>query len=182
MRLFTGIDLPEQVNATLQQLLLQLRPTAHLKWTADYNLHITLKFIGEWPRERVSDLEQALAGVPQRGPVAVDVRGLQWMPNPHRPRLFWAAVHAPELAPLAADLDAALQPLGIAKEERPYTPHLTLARVRMPAPLQKTREAVAQLTSLDFGSFHADRFWLYLSEPGAANSIYTKLAQFPFSA
>jgi 2'-5' RNA ligase len=103
------------------------------------------------------------------------------MPNPHRPRLFWATVEAPELTPLAADIDGALEPLGVAKEDRPFTPHLTLARVRMPAPLQKTREAIAKLESVDFGAFRADRFWLYLSEPGAANSVYTKLAAFPFA-
>ncbi|HZU28435.1 MAG TPA: RNA 2',3'-cyclic phosphodiesterase [Bryobacteraceae bacterium] len=182
MRLFTGIDLPENINAGLQQLLVQLRPTAHLKWTPDYNLHITLKFIGSWPEERLTELTKALAGLSPRAPISVDVRGLVWMPNPHRPRLFWAAVNAPELAPLNGEIENALEPLGVAKETRAYTPHLTLARVRMPAPLQKTREAIAKLESVDFGSFSADRFWLYLSEPGAANSVYTKLAPFPFSA
>jgi 2'-5' RNA ligase len=182
MRLFTGIDLPEQVNASLQQLLMQLRPTAHLKWTPDYNLHITLKFIGSWPEERLTELTGVLAAISRREPVAVDVRGLLWMPNPHRPRLFWAAVKAPELTQLNDEIENALEPLGIAKESRAYTPHLTLARVRMPAPLQKTREVIAKLESVDFGSFVADRFWLYLSEAGAANSVYTKLAPFPFSA
>jgi len=180
MRLFTGIDLPEQVNSSLQQLLIQLRPTAHLKWTPDYNLHITLKFIGDWPEQRLEELKSVLCGIPQRAPVPVSVRGLTWMPNPHRPRLFWAAINAPALAALNGDIEAALAPLGVAGEDRPYTPHLTLARVRMPVPLQKTREAIAQLESVEFGAFDADRFWLYHSEPGAANSIYTRLAEFPF--
>src|SRR5579884_2041870 len=97
MRLFTGVDLPSQVTANLEQLLVQLRPTAHLKWTPVYNLHITLKFIGNWPEERLDEMKAALAGVPKRNGIAVDVRGLSWMPNPHRPNLFWATINAPQL-------------------------------------------------------------------------------------
>ena len=182
MRLFTGIELPAQITSTLEGLLAQLRPAAHLKWSPVYNLHITLKFIGEWPGERLDEVKTALAGMPRRGPAPIEVRGLSWMPNPRHPRLFWATINAPALTAVAADMEAALQPLGIAKEDRAYTPHLTLARVRMPTPLGKVQTAIAQLQSVDFGSFTADRFWLYLSEPGAANTIYTKLAEFPFGA
>jgi 2'-5' RNA ligase len=182
MRLFTGVDLPRAVTASLEQLLAQLRPTAHLKWTTVYNLHITLKFIGEQPEERLAEIKDALARMPKHAPVSIDIRGLEWIPNPGRPRMLWSKIDAPELTPLAAEIDAALEPLGIVKEDRAYTPHLTLARIRMPVPLQKTRQAIEELKSVDFGSFEADRFWLYLSEPGAANSIYTKLAEFPLAA
>lgn len=182
MRLFTGIDLPRAVTSSLEQLLTELRPTAHLKWTPVYNLHITVKFIGEQPEERLDEIKQALAGIQNLPPVPIDVRGVRFMPNPQRPRLLWATINAPELTAVAAEMDAALEALGIGREERAYTPHLTLARIRMPAPLQKTRAAIEKLGSEEFGSFVADRFWLYLSEPGAANSIYTKLAEFPFRA
>ena len=170
------------MTATLEQLLAQLRPTARLKWTAVCNLHITLKFIGEQPEERLAEIKDALARMPKHAPVAIDIRGLQWIPNPGRPRMLWNNIDAPELTPLAAEIDSALAPLGIVKEDRPYTPHLTLARIRMPVALQNTRKATEQLQSVDFGSFQADRFWLYLSEPGEANSIYTKLAEFPLAA
>ena len=181
MRLFTGVDLPRAVNANLEQLLAGLRPTAHLKWSPVYNLHITLKFIGEQPESRMASIKEALARVPARKAVPISLRGIEWMPNPHRPRLLWTSIDSPELPPLAADIDAALEPLGIGREDRAYTPHLTLARIRMPVPLDKTRDAVEQLKASNFGSFEADRFWLYLSEPGAANSIYTKLAEFPLT-
>ena len=70
-------------------------------------------------------------------------------------------------------------PLGIATEERPYNAHLTLARIKEPAPLQALRNAIAQLESVDYGSFPVDRFYLYRSQPGQAGSIYTKLSEYP---
>ena len=183
MRLFTGIDLPEEVRERLERLLMHLRPVAHLKWSPVYNLHVTLKFIGEFPEEKLRPLEAALRSVPPRGPIQAEVKGLGWFPNPHHPRVFWVAVHAgPELAALAGDIDAALQPLGVAKEERPFASHLTLARIKDPVPLQALRSAIAQLESVEFGSFSIDRFYLYRSQPGSAGSIYTKLSEYCFQA
>lgn len=181
MRLFTAVEIPDEVRNRLDRLVTHLRPNAHVKWSPVYNLHITLKFIGEWPAEEFEKLQQGLKTLPTRPAVAIDVRGLGWFPNPHQPRVFWAGVHAgPELAQLAADVDAALTPLGVAKEERPFSPHLTLARIKQPTPLQGLRQAVADLEAVDFGAFEASSFFLYRSQPGPAGSIYTKLSEYPF--
>jgi RNA 2',3'-cyclic 3'-phosphodiesterase len=171
MRLFTGLDLPAHVSAALEKLLETLRPKARLRWTPVANLHVTTKFIGEWPMQRLDDLKAALATVPGRAPISVAVRGLEL-----KPRLFWANVHAPALAGLARDLDTALAKLGIARETRPFTAHLTLARIGNPVKLD-----IAGLAATDFGTFEADRFFLYLSETGSTGSVYTKLAEFPFA-
>jgi 2'-5' RNA ligase len=181
MRLFTGIDLPEEIRERLERLLMHLRPAAHLKWSPVYNLHLTLKFIGEWPEEKLPQLASALRSIPPRARINAEVKGLGWYPNPHHPRVFWVGVQAGELLPaLARDIEAALAPLGIAKEDREFNAHLTLARIKEPAPLQALRSAIAQLESLEFGSFAPDRFYLYRSQPGSAGSIYTKLSEFPF--
>src|SRR5260370_864638 len=60
MRLFCGIDLPEDIRERLERLLMHLRPAAHLKWSTVYNLHITPKFIGEWPEGKLPQTESAL--------------------------------------------------------------------------------------------------------------------------
>jgi 2'-5' RNA ligase len=181
MRLFTGIDLPEDVRERLERLLMHLRPVAHLKWSPVYNLHVTLKFIGEYPEEQLPQLETALSSLPSRAPIQAEVKSLGWFPNPHHPRVFWVAVHAGgALAALAHDIEVALSPLGIAREDRPFTAHLTLARIKEAVPLQTLRSTIAQLESVEFGSFVMDRFHLYRSQPGAAGSIYTKLSQYTF--
>lgn len=180
MRLFTGIDLSEEVVDRLERLLAQLRPTAHLKWSPVYNLHITTKFIGEWPEQRLEEIGQVLHGLNQREHFDVSVGGLGWFPNPHKPRVFWAGVHGgTALTELAAATASLLEPLGVAQETRPFAPHLTLARITDAAPLQPMRQAIAQLASVEFGSFRAERFHLYLSQPGAAGTVYTKLSEYP---
>jgi len=182
MRLFTGLDLPADVVRALDGLLDQLRPAARIKWSPPANLHITTRFIGEWPEARLPDLRAALGRVPSYPPIPIHVRKLGFFPNPHSPRIFWAGVEAsPDLAAVASETDRALEPLGLKPEGRPFSPHLTLARIKEPVPMQTLRETIAALPSLDFGSFTAERFFLYQSRPGPAGSVYTKLAEFPLT-
>ena len=171
MRLFTGLDLPAHVAAAIEKLLETLRPMARLRWTPVENLHVTTKFIGEWPEARLEEMKAALSDVPGRASISVAIRGLEL-----KPRLFWAKVHAPALADLARDIDTAAAKLGIAPEQRAFNPHLTLARIGKPVRFDISRVAAA-----DFGSFEADRFFLYLSKPGSGGSVYSKLAEFPFA-
>ena len=183
MRLFTGIDLSDETRRNIDDLLRQLRPVAQLNWSKPANLHVTTKFIGEWPGERLAELTGRLNSVPKSGPIAVEVRGLGWYPNPHSPRVFWAGIKAaPELAQLATATDRALTELGIAADVRVYAPHLTLARIKPPAKVAALRQAVAQVPSTEFGSFTASSFYLYLSERRAAGSEYTKLAEFALNS
>ena len=174
MRLFTAIDLPGELVATLARLIDQLRPSARINWSAPANLHITTKFIGEWPDNDLDRLTRALETLAPREPIPIAMRGVGFFPNPHSPRLFWAAVHAgPELAALARDTDAALAGIGVPADTKPFSPHLTLARIKAPAKMQPLREAIAALPSTEFGAFtpdtillvpqrvEADRFRLY---------------------
>jgi len=183
MRLFTGIDLPESVAAALTGLLDRLRPTAHLRWTPPYNLHLTTKFIGGWEESRLEELIEHLRPLARRPAVPVHVEGIGWFPNPHNPRVLWTGIKAgPELAKLASDTDESLGALGVPRETKKYSPHLTLARITDAVPLGPLRQAIAQLPSVDFGSFSIDRFFLYSSKTGPSGSIYTKLAEFPLIA
>ena len=180
MRLFTGIELPDDIAETITRLIDGLRPTAHLKWTPAYNLHVTTKFIGEWPEDRLPELVERLKPLGRRMPISIAIEGIGWFPNPHNPRILWTGVKAgSELAQLATDTDEAVAPLGIARETKPYSPHLTLARIKDVVPLAQVRQAIAQLPTVDFGAFRADRFHLYISKPGPSGSIYAKLADGP---
>jgi len=182
MRLFTGIDLPDHVINVFERLLARFRPAAHLKWSPAYNMHITTRFIGEWPEAKLDQLRAALASVPHRSPIRIDLRGLGWFPNARRPRVFWAGVDGgQELRQLAQDIDTALESLGLAREQREFSPHLTLARIKQPVPLDKLHEMVSELENSDFGTLTAGSFYLYRSQPGSAGSIYTKLSEFRFA-
>jgi RNA 2',3'-cyclic 3'-phosphodiesterase len=180
MRLFTAIDLPGDVLREVNELIERLRPAARIKWSVPENLHITTKFIGEWPEDRLEDLKTALAGVPCTGAIPIAIRGVGFFPNERSPRVFWAGVEAPPpLNRLASVTDQALKPLGIEAEKRPFSPHLTLARIKEPVPLTPLRDRITQLASTDFGSFDADRFYLYQSRLRPSGSVYTKVSEFP---
>ena len=181
MRLFTGLDLPEEVIRSLRKLLDHLRPTAKIQWSPPENLHITTKFIGEWPEPRLDELKSALAQLPSHAPIPIHIRKVGFFPNPHAPRVFWCGVEAPGLEGLAAATDRATQALGIPAESRAFSPHLTLARIKERLNLQPLRESIAALPSLDFGQFVADRFFLYQSRLSPKGSVYTKLAECKFS-
>lgn len=181
MRLFTAIDISEDALSTLERLIDRLRPTARIKWSPAGNLHITTKFIGEWPEERLEEVKAALAALAPRPPVAVKIAKLGYFPNPHSPRVFWAGIEAPGLAGLARDTEHALARLGIPEERRAFSPHLTLARIKEPVPMSGLLQAVAKLPSLEFGDFTVDRFYLYQSRLAPQGSVYTQLADFGFS-
>jgi len=181
MRLFTALDLPAEVTANLRDLLQRLRPTAPIPWSPPENLHITTKFIGEWPEARLGELKAALVPLATRAPFAVRIHRLGFFPNARAPRVFWCGIEAPALAGLAEATDGATASLGIPREIRPFSPHLTLARIKDRGPLDSLHQAIAGVAAADFGRFEARSFFLYLSQLRPSGSVYTKLAEFPLS-
>jgi RNA 2',3'-cyclic 3'-phosphodiesterase len=184
MRLFTALDLTPEVAGRLADLLERMRPAARIAWSPPANLHITTRFIGEWPEERLEELQAALAAVaalPGHPPIPVHVGGLGFYPHARSPRVFWCGVEAPGLAELAADTDGATARLGVPSEKRAYSPHLTLARIREPADLRTLHERIAALGTVELGRFEARSFFLYRSQLRPTGSLYTKLAEFPLS-
>jgi 2'-5' RNA ligase len=182
LRLFTAIDIPDEVIGNLASLLDRLRPSARIKWSPIENMHITTKFIGEWPEDRMAELQSVLGGLSSYPPISIRVAHLGFFPNPHSPRVFWAGIQAaPGLMSLAHETEMALASLGLAPEKRAFSPHLTLARIKEPVPLVKLQKAIAELESAEFGSFTADRFYLYRSRLAPSGSVYTKLSEFVLS-
>jgi 2'-5' RNA ligase len=181
MRLFIGLDLPAEIVRNLEDLLDRLRPAARINWSPPANLHITTKFIGEWPEEGSPELKATLAALPSRAPIDVHIHRVGFFPNPHSPRVFWCGIEAPGLDVLAADTDRATATLGIETETRDFSPHLTLARIKERIDLQPLREQIAALPSLDFGRFEARAFFLYRSHLRPGGSVYTKLEEFPLT-
>ena len=182
MRLFAAIGLPDGIRDNLDSLVEKLKPTARLSWSRASNLHITTKFIGEWSAGRLDELKRTLDSLRSRSPIPIAVCGLGFFPGPKRPRVFWAGVEAPPaLAALAAETEAAAASLGVDRETRPFSPHLTLARNRDGGPLPRLVHAVDEIGRPEFGAFIADGFDLYQSELRSGGSVYTKLSEHKFS-
>jgi 2'-5' RNA ligase len=187
MRAFVAIDLPPEVRARIQELLQALRIIAgHVRWAHLEGLHITLKFLGEVPPALVPEVEAGLRSVRvSEGslPLEIGVRGSGFFPNERSPRVVWLGIEAgPGLAEIAGRIEATLLPLGFAKEDRAFSPHLTLGRIREPGPLTALREQLQKRAPLELGFFNPQDFFLYESQLARGGSIYRKVARFAITA
>lgn len=181
MRLFTAIELPDEMRLRLSRLLAVLRGEALVKWSPLDNLHVTIKFIGSWPEDRRGELEAALGEVDLPAPFPIELRGLEWFPNPRFPRVLVLGVNGGEpLTALAGRIEAQIAPLGVPREEREYSPHLTLARIKTPTPLSGLQAKCAEMQPAAVGTFVAHAFHLYRSDPGPTSSHYRRLREFRF--
>ncbi|MDQ6734782.1 MAG: RNA 2',3'-cyclic phosphodiesterase [Nitrospirota bacterium] len=121
------------VQETLRRELHGLAAGVRLQWVRVSAIHLTLKFLGDIEEVRVGDILQALEEAGRaHEPLVVDVKGFGVFPNLRAPRVLWMGLsgQTDRLIRLAESLDAALMPLGFQVEPKPYTPHLTLARVK----------------------------------------------------
>jgi RNA 2',3'-cyclic 3'-phosphodiesterase len=181
MRLFTAIDLPDELLLRVERLIAALRQEAFIKWSPIDNIHITTKFIGEWPEARLEELSQALAGVQPRRPFDVEIRGFGWFPNQGPPRVLWSGAYGGEaLTGLMRDTEESAAALGVKRETHPYMPHVTLARINNRVPLDGLRQKLAAMLPAVIGSFTVSQFYLYQSQPGSNASRYRKLCDYRF--
>ncbi|HET9840104.1 MAG TPA: RNA 2',3'-cyclic phosphodiesterase [Candidatus Angelobacter sp.] len=194
MRIFIALDIPAEIRRRLDEYMQRARSYApDARWARVEGLHVTLKFVGEAGEELVEKIKGALARV-KASPFEVKFEGVGGFPNPRSPRVFWAGVDGGEALPrLAAAIDAALEKLGLAREEKAYHPHLTLARatthpLRELAPLFSPQHAQTPRAlgapqpgngqSPQFGTMTAREFFMYQSKPQRGGSKYTKLERF----
>ena len=184
MRLFVALEIPTAVRESLAALLDSLRAlSSGSRWVRPGNLHVTLKFIGQWQPDRLEALRNALATVQLDQPVTLDFHGLGFFPNEKRPRVFWAGIEAsPNLITLASEIDRATEKLGIPREQRAFSPHLTLARFEPPGLPEKLRGAIQENVAREFGALHSSEFRLIESKLKPSGAEYTTLQTFPFAA
>jgi 2'-5' RNA ligase len=193
MRIFVGIDLESGIRDSIARFLDGVRGFApDVRWVRPESLHLTLKFIGEQKPDCVEAIQQRLRGV-EGAAVEIRFAGYGFFPTAKAPRVFWIGIQAgPELPELAATIDAAVAELGIAREDRPLSPHLTLARSGSGSGSPRWRKGdgpsltfavlekrLAAMSELDFGTMTAREFYLYQSQLSPGGSKYTKLERFP---
>lgn len=192
MRIFIGIDLDLEVRGRIERFLEGVQGfAAEARWVRPESLHITLKFIGEQTPEQVESIAERLRRVEGRA-FDLRLRGYGFFPTVKAARVFWIGIHAGrQLTELAENVDVAAGEVGVPREERPYSPHLTLARAggRSGSPKWRSGDGpnatfavldkrLAAMGDLDFGTMAAGEFILYQSQLSPGGSKYTKLQRF----
>ena len=137
-RLFIAIELPSNVRRTLADHIQRLRealPEASASWAREENLHLTLKFLGDTELNRVDALSQAIQRAANAAePFEINIESCGAFPPNGAPRVLWVGVQDPrgQLASLQRKLEDECANVGFAREQRPFRPHLTIARIRNP--------------------------------------------------
>jgi RNA 2',3'-cyclic 3'-phosphodiesterase len=174
LRLFVAVDVPAHVKDDLDRVVDPYRPALPgARWTKPENWHVTVKFLGAtWPR-LVDEVKEALtAAASSAAATRSALTRIGAFPSPRRGRVIWAGLadDAGSLAATAADLDRRLQHL-FTPEKRALTPHLTLARLRIPADLELE---VPELFDLDVATetFPVPELVLYRSHLSPRGAMY----------
>lgn len=182
MRLFIALDIPGEIRERLRQYVERVQALApDVRWARIESLHVTLKFIGEVKEEKLPKIKDTLAQIKAQ-PFQVEFKETGFFPAPKSARVFWAGVSASDALPqLASATETAVEKVGIARENRPYHAHLTLAR----APegvrhcFRLLQERLTAEEPPHFGTMTAQEFFLYQSQIMRGGARYTKLQRFP---
>ena len=187
LRLFIAIELPDRAIRALETVQDRLRQTDFdhaIRWSSGDSFHLTLKFFGEAPAERLSTIRGVLADaidvskIPSFG---LTIEGLGGFPDIFAPRTVWAGVHgdSEQLRALQKAVESSIAPLGFPTESRPFSPHLTLGRAYQNVPRAKLSAFGRKLAALDLGEitrWQVEAVSLMKSDLRPSGAVYTELA------
>jgi RNA 2',3'-cyclic 3'-phosphodiesterase len=179
IRAFIAITPP----TTLQQTMAEIRQVFQdfslpWRWVTPDHIHLTLKFLGNVPEESVTPLLQAMEQAAQgQAAFPLRARALGCFPHPARPRVLWVGLDDPSqtLGRLNERLMAALAPLGFLPEDRPFHPHLTLARVQNRISSSQPLSMLQRYQSRDFGGFLVTQLHIVQSQLQRGGALHTIL-------
>ncbi len=187
MRLFIALELGEEVLREAAALIEDLRrradrraPNARLTWVTPDRMHLTLRFLGEVSDERASDVLGALRDPIAMAPFAVAWQGLGAFPPKGPPRVLWVGAGRGRDAVLELEnaVSARLEPLGFEREDRPYAPHLTLARVREAGGLRPI-PLFEGIAGQWIGTTNVDAITLFQSKLSPKGATYVAMQRTP---
>ncbi|HZE69758.1 MAG TPA: RNA 2',3'-cyclic phosphodiesterase [Pyrinomonadaceae bacterium] len=180
-RVFCAIEMPDAVRTLvarhIQQLQSQL-PDVAASWSRQEKIHLTLKFLGSIPGDRVEDISQAAdLTIKAFAPFPIVLGGSGTFPKNGPPRVLWIGINdsTGRLQELHQQLEDECSRLGFEPEERPFNPHLTIARLRMP---RGPRELARAHLDLGFPSVEVliRELSVYRSELGSGGSKYSVIS------
>jgi 2'-5' RNA ligase len=183
IRSFIAIELPHEVKSALAELQAGLQPDKQpsVKWVDPYSIHLTLKFLGDIAAAKISDITSTIEEASREiAPFSLEVKGLGVFPNFKRVRVVWVGVRGDtsRLKLLQQRIESNLVPFGFARESRPFTPHLTLARVReriAPTEQQSFGQLIAGASFEAAHQFTVDSINLMHSQLTREGAIYRQL-------
>ncbi len=187
IRAFMGIDLSPEIQRCLEQVTIQLKNRLEgipVRWVPAENIHLTLKFLGDVSLVNLEMLKKLLKSVvPPHPSFEISAGGLGAFPKVHHPRVIWIGLEVPtELIAIQHSIEIETARLGYSREERPFSPHLTLGRVSRNANQADIHELGEVLDTFKVGFLGATRvreIHLYRSDLKPGGAVYTRIYSVP---
>jgi len=183
IRCFIAVEIPGLLKRSIGEMIENLKkPGADVKWVPHENIHITLKFLGSTEEsllETVKDsLSKKLSPYP---PFYIKISGVGCFPDEKSPRIVWVGTHGSgEIVDVQRDIEVAMKKLGFSSEERKFSPHLTIGRVRSQKRIPEMMKRLDEYRSIGFGDLEVKGITLMKSELKPAGAEYHPLAEIPF--
>ena len=186
VRAFLAIELPTDIINEIHVIQSRLKKmlTGTVRWVRPEGIHLTLKFFGDVSGNDIIKITGVMEDHGRgTGPFALDVETLGVFPDLNRPRVIWLGMggDVERLIRFQKSMDHKLHESGFEKENRPFRPHLTLARIKDPKSLIGLAEIIEKMDKEKAGHFDAMGLTLFRSQLTPGGAVYSKLAWFPFS-
>jgi len=183
MRCFISITLPEEIKRGMTAIQGRLRASgADVSWTRPEGMHLTLKFLGEVEEKILPEMEAALnAAVRGRSSFFLKVSGIGTFPDMRRPRVIWIALkeHGNNLIRLQRGVEEKFNEIGFPQEDRDFTPHITLGRIRSQKNVEKLLSLIEKEKDVELNGFDASCVHLMQSQLKPTGAVYTELYSAP---
>jgi len=183
IRAFIAIDLTAEIQQRLEDVMVNYKAqlgSVPIRWVPAGNIHLTLKFLGDVSIANLKILTDMLqTEISGHHQFEISIGGSGAFPSPHRPRVIWIGVEAPqELIAVQNGIETSTAHLGYAREERAFSPHLTLGRVSRNATSQDVRMISKALDLIKVGFLGAtcvQKIHLYRSDLQPTGAVYTQI-------
>ena len=184
IRAFIAVNLAPAVGEEIAKVQVALKTAqGDVRWTRIEGMHLTLKFLGDITQAQVAPILTALrASLSDQPSFPVQAIGLGAFPNLRRPKVLWVGLHGQGLVGLQERVESALVTLDFPREERDFTPHLTLGRVRSLRGWEQVLAVVRKHEQSQFGESAVDHVTLYQSTLRPDGAVYSSLGTVPLQA
>jgi len=183
LRCFIAIEIPEAIKKSFAEIIDSLKKSGpDVKWVSDENIHITLQFLGETEESLVPDIKGALYKIlAPYSSFYIKIADVGCFPSGKRPRVIWVGMEeSQDLINLYKDISNEMVKFGYQKEERGFTPHVTIGRVKSNRNMGELLRRLEEFKVTDFPDFEVQNIRLMKSELKPAGAKHYSLAEIPF--
>lgn len=181
MRTFIAIEIPDEVKKQMAEAQGRLKGSGvEASWTRPEGIHLTLKFLGEVEESRIPEIMDALTrAVKGTGGFRLEITGVGAFPNPKSARVVWIGVSGDleRLTALQSSVEEAMAGLGMEREDRKFTPHLTLGRIKYIRLRDAWVSALDAMKDIRLAGFDVDAVSLMKSELKRSGAVYTEIGR-----